>query len=101
MSTDDLCSFSKECCSRIISNKPGRSTTSSRENDSSRRIESFLDDGTFVGSIIRQHDCQDFGMERKLIDGDSVITGYGKVKMTRYLFAHDALVVGGTYPRFI
>jgi propionyl-CoA carboxylase beta chain len=44
------------------------------------RIETLLDKGTFVEMDKHvMHRCTDFGMENKRIEGDGVISGYGKI----------------------
>lgn len=61
------------------------------------RIEYLLDPGTFVElDKFVVHQCSDFGMEKKKILGDGVVTGYGEINgRLVYLFAHDFTVFGG------
>jgi propionyl-CoA carboxylase beta chain len=62
------------------------------------RIDAFLDPGTFreMDRFVT-HDCSDFGMEKKKIFGDGVVTGYGRVDgRLVYLFAQDFTVFGGS-----
>ncbi len=62
------------------------------------RVDKFLDEGTFteVGAFV-QHQCTNFGMEKKKFLGDGIVTGYGKVNgRLVYVFAHDFTVIGGT-----
>jgi propionyl-CoA carboxylase beta chain len=62
------------------------------------RIDYFLDEGSFqeVDKFV-VHRCQDFGMEKKKIPGDGVVTGYGTVNGRRvFLFAQDFTVFGGS-----
>ena len=41
------------------------------------RIEYFLDPGSFVElNMLAEHQCNDFGMEKKRFLGDGVVTGY-------------------------
>ena len=58
------------------------------------RIEAFLDPGTFreMDRFVT-HDCADFGMEKKKVYGDGVVTGYGRVDgRLVYLYAQDFTV---------
>ena len=62
------------------------------------RIERLFDPGTFVevGAMVR-HRCTYFGMEKKQVDGDGVITGYGMVNgRTVFAYAQDFTVMGGS-----
>lgn len=62
------------------------------------RIDLLLDPGTFVElDKLKTHRCADFGMEKKKIPGDGVVTGYGKVDgRTVYVFSQDFTVFGGS-----
>ena len=62
------------------------------------RIELLVDPGTFVEiDKLRTHRCLDFGMEKKKIPGDGVVTGYGNVDGRQiFLFAQDFTVFGGS-----
>ncbi len=43
------------------------------------------------------HDCADFGMDKKKVYGDGVVTGYGRVDgRLVYLYAQDFTVFGGS-----
>jgi propionyl-CoA carboxylase beta chain len=62
------------------------------------RIELLVDPNSFieVGGWT-QHDCHDFGMEKKRILGDSIITGYGKMnKRLVFVYSQDFSVFGGS-----
>lgn len=62
------------------------------------RIDYLLDEGSFqeIDKFV-VHRCQDFGMEKKKIPGDGVVTGYGTVNGRRvFLFAQDFTVFGGS-----
>lgn len=50
------------------------------------RIEALLDKGTFneLDKFVN-HRCTNFGMEKKQIPGDGMVTGYGKLTVVRYL----------------
>ena len=62
------------------------------------RIEKFFDEGTFTETgIFVKHRCTNFGMEKKDLAGDGVVTGYGKVNgRLVYAAAQDFTVVGGS-----
>jgi len=62
------------------------------------RIDRLIDTGTFVElSMLAQHQCTDFGMEKNRPWGDGVITGYGKVDgRIVFLYAQDFTVMGGS-----
>lgn len=62
------------------------------------RINLLLDEGSFqeMGKLVVHH-CHDFGMEKKRIYGDGVVTGYGTIEgRTVYIFAQDFTVFGGS-----
>ncbi len=62
------------------------------------RLQLFLDEGSFeeYGMFV-EHRCHDFGMEKKRIPGDGVITGQGRVHgRPVYVFAKDFTVMGGS-----
>ena len=62
------------------------------------RIETLLDKDTFV-EIDKHvvHHCNDFGMEKKRIPGDGVISGYGKIDgRIVFVYAFDFAVLGGS-----
>jgi len=62
------------------------------------RIDLFLDNGTFVElDRFVTHRSTDFGMEEKIVLGDGVITGYGKIDgRIVYVFSQDFTVFGGS-----
>lgn len=63
-----------------------------------QRIDYLLDKDSFqeVDKFV-VHRCQDFGMEKKKIPGDGVVTGYGTVKGRKvFLFSQDFTVFGGS-----
>lgn len=63
-----------------------------------QRIETLLDAGTFVEMDKHVvHRCSDFGMEQKRIEGDGVISGYGKIDgRIVFVYAFDFSVLGGS-----
>ena len=62
------------------------------------RIELFFDEGTFVElDQFVTHRCTNFGMEKKSLPGEGVVTGYGTVNgRLVYAFAQDFTVEGGS-----
>jgi propionyl-CoA carboxylase beta chain len=65
------------------------------------RLNDLLDPGTFVElDKFVVHRSRDFGMEKNLISGDGVVTGYGKIDgRLIYVFAQDFTAFGGTMSR--
>jgi len=62
------------------------------------RISYLLDEGSFeeIDEFV-VHRCHDFGMEKKKIPGDGVVTGYGTINgRTIFVFAQDFTVFGGS-----
>ncbi|HIE05524.1 MAG TPA: acyl-CoA carboxylase subunit beta [bacterium (Candidatus Stahlbacteria)] len=62
------------------------------------RINLLLDPDSFqeLGAFVT-HRCSDFGMDKKRILGDGVVTGYGLIHgRLVYLFAEDFTVFGGS-----
>merc|ERR1719272_541132 len=62
------------------------------------RIEVLADPGTFRElDVFAQHDCQNFGMEKQRLPGDSVVTGSCHINgRLTYLFSQDFTVLGGS-----
>ena len=62
------------------------------------RVEALLDPGSFEElDRLVTHRARDFGMDKNVIPGDGVITGYGRVEdRLVYLFAQDFTVFGGS-----
>ncbi|MGB9742050.1 MAG: acyl-CoA carboxylase subunit beta [candidate division WOR-3 bacterium] len=65
------------------------------------RLEILLDKGSFVElDRLRVHDCNDFGMDKRRIPGDAVVTGYGRINGRPVaVFSQDFTVFGGTLSR--
>lgn len=65
------------------------------------RLIDLVDPGTFVElDKFVVHRSRDFGMEKNLILGDGVVSGYGKIDgRLVYVFAQDFSVFGGTMSR--
>jgi len=62
------------------------------------RIDLLVDPGTFreLDRFV-VHDCEDFGMEKKRVPGDGVVTGHARIDgRLVYLFAQDFTVFGGS-----
>lgn len=65
------------------------------------RINMLLDEGSFqeMDKLV-VHQCQDFGMEKRKIYGDGVVSGYGNIDgRTVFVFAQDFTVFGGSLSR--
>ncbi len=62
------------------------------------RIAYLLDPGTFCElDEFATHRATDFGLERRRVPGDSVVTGWGEIDgRTVYVFAQDFTVLGGS-----
>ncbi|MEJ2482880.1 MAG: acyl-CoA carboxylase subunit beta [Gemmatimonadota bacterium] len=62
------------------------------------RLDVLLDPGSFVElDRFVEHRSSDFGLDRRRIPGDGVVTGYGKVNgRTVYVFSQDFTVFGGS-----
>ena len=74
-----------------------------RQHDSGKhtareRITELLDRDTFVEfDKFVLHGCTDFGMDKKKILGDGVVTGYGKIEGRQvFVYAQDFTVFGGS-----
>ncbi len=62
------------------------------------RIDYLLDKGSFqeIDKFV-VHQCYDFGMEKKKIPGDGVVTGYGTIDgRLVFVFSQDFTVFGGS-----
>jgi len=62
------------------------------------RIALLLDPGSFVETeAFVAHRCRDFGMEKRELPAEGVVTGYGTIAGRRvYIYAQDFTVLGGT-----
>ena len=62
------------------------------------RIELLLDPGSFEEwDMFVEHRCVDFGMDKKSVPGDGVVTGYGKINgRVMFVFSQDFTVFGGS-----
>jgi propionyl-CoA carboxylase beta chain len=62
------------------------------------RVAALLDEGSFeeLGQLVT-HRSRDFGMEKTVIPGDGVLTGYGWIgSRLVYFYAQDFTVFGGS-----
>jgi len=62
------------------------------------RVEALLDPGTFEEmDAFALHRSTDFGLEKKRVLGDGVVTGYGRINgRLVYVFSQDFTVFGGS-----
>jgi propionyl-CoA carboxylase beta subunit len=62
------------------------------------RLDLLLDRGSFSElDMLVTHRCRDFGMDRQVIPGDGVVTGYGTIDgRPVYVFAEDFTIFGGS-----
>jgi propionyl-CoA carboxylase beta chain len=62
------------------------------------RLHFLVDEGSFVEiDKFVTHRCSDFGMDKKKIPGDGVVTGYGTIAGRHvYVYAQDFTVFGGS-----
>ncbi len=62
------------------------------------RIELLFDKDSFVEiSDLAESQCMDFGMEKRKVPGDGVVTGFGTIDgRTAFAYAQDATVLGGS-----
>src|SRR5271167_4741576 len=62
------------------------------------RIDFLLDPGSFVElDKFKTHRCTDFGMDKRRIPGDGVVTGYGTIDGRQVcVFSQDFTVFGGS-----
>lgn len=65
------------------------------------RINILLDKGTFVElDKFVIHQCHNLGMDKTFIDGDGIVSGYGKIDgRLVYVYAYDFTVFGGSLSR--
>jgi len=62
------------------------------------RIDYILDQESFVElNMLAEHQCHEFGMDKKKFLGDGVVTGYGTIRGRKvYIYSEDPTVLGGS-----
>ncbi len=62
------------------------------------KIDYLMDPSSFMElNMLAEHQCHDFGMDRKKFPGDGVVTGHGKINGRKvYIFSEDSTVLGGS-----
>ena len=62
------------------------------------RIDYILEPDSFVElNMLAEHQCNDFGMDKKKFLGDGVVTGHGIINGRRvFIYAEDETVLGGS-----
>lgn len=65
------------------------------------RLQTLLDPGSFVEfDRFVKHRCSNFDMDKNKIDGDGVITGFGRINgKVVYVYSQDFTVFGGSMSR--
>lgn len=63
------------------------------------RIEKLLDPGTFIEvDLLVTHHCRYFGMDKRKIPAEAVVSGHGKIDGRRvFVYSQDFLALGGSY----
>jgi propionyl-CoA carboxylase beta chain len=62
------------------------------------RVEILLDEDSFdeMDKLV-EHRCRDFGMDKQVVPGDGVVTGFGRINgRPVYVFSQDFTVFGGS-----
>ncbi|MBI4767036.1 MAG: acyl-CoA carboxylase subunit beta [Deltaproteobacteria bacterium] len=64
-----------------------------------KRIQKLLDPGSFFElDMLATHHCQEFGMDKRKIPAEGVITGFGQINGRKVaVYAQDFSALGGTY----
>ncbi|AHX11687.1 propionyl-CoA carboxylase, beta subunit [Neorickettsia helminthoeca str. Oregon] len=83
-----------------VSTKDTSSTRIAKNSklSASERLEILFDNGEFtrIDDLV-QHRCMNFGLEKRIVDGDGVITGYGYIKGRKvFAYSQDFSVLGGS-----
>ena len=62
------------------------------------RVDYILDPDSFVElNMMAEHQCRDFGMDKKTFLGDGVVTGHGTIDGRQvFIYSEDASVLGGS-----
>src|SRR6056297_256434 len=67
------------------------------------RIQILLDENSFEEmDAFKLHNCSDFGMEKKKVLGDGVVTGYGSIHgRLVFVYSFDFTVLGGSLSKTV
>ena len=62
------------------------------------KVDYLLDPSSFMElNMLAEHQCHDFGMDKKKFLGDGVVTGHGKINGRKvFIFSEDSSVMGGS-----
>ena len=62
------------------------------------KVDYLLDPSSFMElNMLAEHQCHDFGMDRKKFPGDGVVTGHGSINGRKvFIFSEDTTVLGGS-----
>ena len=62
------------------------------------KVDYLLDPASFSEiNMLAEHQCHDFGMDKKRFLGDGVVTGHGKIDGRKvFVFSEDSSVLGGS-----
>ncbi len=65
------------------------------------KVDYLLDPASFMElNMFAEHQCKDFGMDKKKFLGDGVVTGHGRINDRKvYIFSEDSTVLGGSTGR--
>jgi propionyl-CoA carboxylase beta chain len=76
-----------------IESQHARGKLSARE-----RVDVLVDDGSFEEfDMFTEHRCRNFGMSKKKVPGDGVVTGYGTIHgRPTFVYSQDFTVFGGS-----
>ena len=83
---------------KAVEKQHGRGKFTARE-----RLDMLFDEGTFkeVDRFVN-HRCNNFGMDKKVVAADGVVTGYGLVDGRKvFAYAQDFTSVGGARIAFV
>ncbi|NOY23904.1 MAG: methylmalonyl-CoA carboxyltransferase, partial [Acidobacteria bacterium] len=83
---------------RAIEKQHGKGKLTARE-----RVSLLLDPKSFEEvDALRTHECHEFGMEKKKVLGDGVVTGYGTIfGRLVFVYAFDFTVFGGSLSKTV
>jgi propionyl-CoA carboxylase beta chain len=78
--------------------QPSPGATAGKKLSARERIDLLFDPGTFeeIDRLVT-HRCRDFGMAERVVEGDGVVSGSGRINgRPAYAFAQDFSVFGGS-----